>query len=87
MPSKNMSQRNESSSAPQIINSNMDRGSSVNASVLTATKEIFLRPYIQNYAAELQTVQGVTWLNTKESYNPKTLQAIYKTYKNIRLVV
>ena len=44
---QNMSRRSESSSVPQIINYNMDRGSSVNASILTATKELFLRSYIQ----------------------------------------
>ena len=47
MPFKNMSRRNESSSALQIINSNADHGSSVNASVLTDTKEVFLLSYIQ----------------------------------------
>ena len=47
-----MSRRNESSLAPQIINSNTNHDSSVNASVLTATKEVVLRAYIQNYTAE-----------------------------------
>ena len=47
MPSKNMSRWNESSSAPQIINPNTDRGSSINASVLTDSKEVVLCPYIQ----------------------------------------
>ena len=47
MPSKNMSRWNESSSAPQIINPNTDRGSSTNAAVLTDSKEVVLCPYIQ----------------------------------------
>ena len=42
MPSKNMSQRNESSSALQIINSNTDRGSSVNALVFDSYKKSIL---------------------------------------------
>ena len=66
-----MSRLNESSSTSQIINSNVDHGSSVNASVWTDTKEVFLLPYIQNYAAELWIIQGVTWLHTKDLYNPK----------------
>lgn len=48
MPFKNMSRQNESSSAPQIINSNADHGFSVNTLILTDTKEVFLLPYIQN---------------------------------------
>ena len=42
-----MLRRKDSSSAPQIINSNAARDSSVNASILTDTKEVFLLPYIQ----------------------------------------
>ena len=49
---QNMSQQNESSSIPQVINSNTDRSSSDNASVLTDTKELFLRSYIQKLRSE-----------------------------------
>ena len=73
-----MSRRNESSSASQIINSNEDRGSSVNASIWRMLKEYSHYYTSKNYAAKLWIIQGVTWLHTKELYNPKkkTLQVI-----------
>ena len=58
MPSKkNMSQRIESSSVPQIIYSNTDCGSSINVSVFNGYKEIFLRPYIQKLRNGTLTLQ------------------------------
>ena len=74
--SKNISRQNESSSAPQIINSDTDRGSNVNASVLTATKEMFIRPYIQKLRNGTLTLQGITRLNTKRIIQSKTLQVL-----------
>ena len=73
-----MSRQNESSSAPQIINSNEDRGSSVNASIWRIQKNYSHYYTSKNYAAELWIIQGVTWLHTEELYNPKkiTLQVM-----------
>ena len=71
MPFKNMSRQNESSSAPQIINSKEDRNSSVNALVRRILKEYSYGHTFKNYAAKLWIIQGVTWLHARELYIQK----------------